>query len=51
MEQAASEGLLAKAALAIPYSNLSSMYEQLGDAKAAKKFSELAARHEETKSK
>jgi tetratricopeptide (TPR) repeat protein len=51
MEQAASDGLLTKTALAIPYGNLASMYEQLGDAQAAKKFSELAARHEETKSK
>jgi tetratricopeptide (TPR) repeat protein len=51
MEQAVGEGLLAKTALAIPYSNLASMYEQLGDVQSAKKFSELAARHEETKSK
>lgn len=46
MEQAAEEGLLAKRALAVPYSNLASMYEQMGDSQAAKKFSELAARQE-----
>ena len=51
MEQAASEGLLSKAALAIPYGNLASMYEQMGDAQAARKFSELAARQEETTAK
>ncbi len=51
MEQAAEEGLLAKTALAIPYGNLASMYAQIGDAQSAKKFSELAARHEETKAK
>jgi tetratricopeptide (TPR) repeat protein len=51
MEQAASDGLLAKTALAIPYGNLASMYEQLGDAQTAKKYAELAARHEETKAK
>ncbi|MEX0979090.1 MAG: tetratricopeptide repeat protein, partial [Pirellulales bacterium] len=46
MEQAVGEGLLDAAALAIPYGNLASMHDSLGDVEAAKKFSELSARHE-----
>ncbi len=46
MEQAVRDGLLEKGALAVPYSNLASMHEQLGDAQEAQKFSELASRHE-----
>ena len=46
MEHAADEGLLEKSALAIPYGNLASMHEQLGDGPEAKKFSELASRYE-----
>jgi tetratricopeptide (TPR) repeat protein len=46
MEQAVGEGLLEAAALAIPYGNMASMHESLGDIEAAKNFSELAARHE-----
>jgi tetratricopeptide (TPR) repeat protein len=49
MEKAAAEGLLSITALAIPYGNLASMHEQLGDAKQAKEFSELAARSEASK--
>lgn len=48
MERGVEQGLLPKAALAIPYGNLASMHDAQGDAQAAKKFSELAARHEET---
>jgi tetratricopeptide (TPR) repeat protein len=47
MEQAANEGLLSKAGLAVPYSNLASMHEQLGELKEAKEFAEMAARFEE----
>lgn len=46
MQTAADEGLLEKSALAIPYGNLASMHEQLGDGPEAKKFSELASRYE-----
>lgn len=46
MEQAAGQGLLAKPALAVPYSNLASMHEQLGDMQEARRYSELAARYE-----
>ena len=46
MEQATHEGLLEKSALAVPYSNLASMHEQLGDVQEARKYSELASRHE-----
>jgi tetratricopeptide (TPR) repeat protein len=46
MEQAADQGLLAKPALAVPYSNLASMHEQLGDMQEARRYSELAARYE-----
>jgi tetratricopeptide (TPR) repeat protein len=49
MERAASEGLLEKPALAVPYSNLASMHEQLGDVQQARKYAELAARHEATR--
>jgi tetratricopeptide (TPR) repeat protein len=48
VEKAVEEGLLAKTALVIPYGNLSSMHEELGDKAAAHKYSELAARCEQT---
>ena len=48
MERGVEQGLLPKAALAIPYGNLASMHEAQGNAQEAKKFSELAARHEKT---
>ncbi len=51
MEQATSEGQMAKAALAIPYANLASMYEQMGDAQSARKYAELATRQETSKPK
>ena len=51
MEQAAAEGLMAQAALAIPYGNLASMYEQMGDAQSAPKYSEMAARQATNKPK
>ena len=51
MEQAVGEGALDAAALAIPYGNLANMHESLGDVEAAKKFSELAARHESAPAK
>jgi tetratricopeptide (TPR) repeat protein len=46
MQQAVGEGLLEAAALAVPYGNLASMHESLGDVESAKQFAELAARHE-----
>lgn len=46
MEQAVYQGGLDRSALAIPYGNLASMHEQLGDAQEAKRYSELASRHE-----
>jgi tetratricopeptide (TPR) repeat protein len=46
MEQAAGDGLLSKAGLAVPYSNLANMHEQLGEMKEAKEFAEMAARFE-----
>lgn len=46
MEQAVYQGSLDRSALAIPYGNLASMHEQLGDAQEAKRYSELALRHE-----
>lgn len=51
MEQAAGEGLLAKTALAVPYGNLASMHEQLGDFKEAEKYSEMATRYEKSRAK
>ncbi|MEX0679560.1 MAG: tetratricopeptide repeat protein [Pirellulales bacterium] len=46
MEQAVRDGALATRALAIPYNNLASMHEALGDLDEARKCSELAARYE-----
>lgn len=46
MEQAAEEGLLERAALAVPYANLASMHEQLGNREQAQHFAQLAARFE-----
>ena len=51
MEEATGKGLLAETAMAKPYGNLAIMYQQLGDAQAAKKFAELAARYGETESR
>lgn len=44
MEQAVANGLLDGDALAVAYGNLSFMYRQLGDADAARRYEELAAR-------
>jgi tetratricopeptide (TPR) repeat protein len=49
MEQAVDEGLLPKAALAIPYSNLASMYTELGDPRRATEFATLAAKSQREK--
>lgn len=43
MKEAVSKKLLTATALAVPYSNLSSMHEQLGDAAQARKFENMAA--------
>jgi len=44
MEQAVNEGLLEDDALSVAYGNLSFMYQQLGDAEAAKRYERLASR-------
>ena len=49
MEQAVDDGLLPKAALAIPYSNLASMYTELGDPQRATEFAKLAAKSQREK--
>jgi tetratricopeptide (TPR) repeat protein len=49
MEQAVEDGLLSKAALAIPYANLSNMYSEMGDARRASEFSALAAKFQRDK--
>jgi tetratricopeptide (TPR) repeat protein len=49
MEQAAKEGSLSAAALAVPYGNLSSMHRQLGDTDAADKFGQMASRSQSSK--
>jgi tetratricopeptide (TPR) repeat protein len=49
MEQAVDDGLLPKAALAIPYSNLASMYTELGDPRRATEFATLAAKSQREK--
>jgi tetratricopeptide (TPR) repeat protein len=46
MEVACADGHLDKGALAVPYGNLARMHEELGNAKSAQEFSELAARAE-----
>jgi tetratricopeptide (TPR) repeat protein len=46
MEQAVDEGLVSKAALAIPYANLSSMHQEIGNAQQARSFADLAAKLE-----
>jgi tetratricopeptide (TPR) repeat protein len=51
MERAARDGLLSKTALAVPYGNLASMHEQMGNTQEAQKCSELAARYDETTTK
>ena len=51
MDEANGKGLLAETAMAKPYGNMAIMYQQLGDAQAAKQFAELAARYGETKSR
>jgi tetratricopeptide (TPR) repeat protein len=42
VEMAVEDGILAKSALAVPYGNLASMYEQMGEPTNAAKYSELA---------
>jgi tetratricopeptide (TPR) repeat protein len=46
MEQAVADGLMDSSALAIPYGNLASMHESMGQYDEARKFSEMAARYE-----
>ena len=42
LEQAAEQGVIEKAALAVPYANLAAMHEQLGDRVQAASYSEQA---------
>lgn len=49
MEQAVQNGVLEENALSVPYGNLAIMHQQLGQEASAKKFSEMAARHQDTK--
>lgn len=42
VEMAVDDGVLAKSALAVPYGNLASIYEQLGKAEDAAKYAKLA---------
>jgi hypothetical protein len=42
IELAVEDGILAKTALAVPYSNLATMYEQMGENTNAAKYTELA---------
>jgi tetratricopeptide (TPR) repeat protein len=49
MEQAVDEKLLPKAALTIPYSNLASMYTELGDPRQATEFATLATKSQREK--
>ena len=46
LEQAADDGLLEKTALAIPYGNLASMHQDIGNSRQASTFAELAAKVE-----
>jgi hypothetical protein len=49
MEQGVQEGLLEKAALAVPYGNLANMHEQLGNNQQSEHYAQLAVRHETKK--
>ena len=42
VEMAVEDGILAKTALAVPYGNLASMYEQMGEATNASKYAKMA---------
>ena len=42
VELAVEDGILAKSALSVPYGNLASMYEQMGEATNATKYAEMA---------
>jgi tetratricopeptide (TPR) repeat protein len=46
MEQAVGDGDLESAALAVPYGNLASMHEAMGDYEQAQKYSEMSSRYE-----
>jgi tetratricopeptide (TPR) repeat protein len=46
LESAAEEGLIEKTALAIPYGNLASMHEEIGNSQQASTFAALAAKVE-----
>lgn len=46
MQSATDEGNLAAAAMSVPFANLATMHQQLGDAAAGKKYAEMASRVE-----
>jgi tetratricopeptide (TPR) repeat protein len=47
MEQAVADGAMDSSALAVPYGNLASMHESMGDFEQAQKYSEMASRYEQ----
>jgi hypothetical protein len=51
MEQAVEDGVMEKSSLAVPYSNLSSMHQELGDEKHAQEFAAMAAHLEQSRPK
>lgn len=51
MEEAVSKGILDRSALAIPYSNLAAMQRQVGANEEAAKYSDMAARIKNTKTR
>ena len=51
LEKAVDESLINRAALAIPYGNLASMHEELGQAKEARKYADLAQKCERNETK
>jgi len=51
IENAVDHGILARGSLAIPYSNLASMHQQMGDRALARTYTELASRSENSESR
>lgn len=51
LEKAVEESIVSRSALAIPYGNLASMHEEMGQAKEARKYAALAQKCERTEKK
>ena len=51
VETAVENGVLAKSTLAVPYGNLATMYEQMGETTNAAKYSDLAKKVGDTEPK